>query len=321
MSGALHYRGSLIYMRMLAARFGYALGAVLIIAAIVVIALKYDEVADALVALRRPSPAMIAMLLAGVLVNVMLTGLFFGVLLARYGSVRMTEMTAVLAVATLMNYLPMQPGLIARLAYHKRFNQIRLRDSVKVQIQAMSISTLTSGGVILIVLACRRLDVGIIWPLACITTACAAATVWQPIRHYMAAVVIRLLELVTWAARYYAAFTLLKLQIDIAGATMLACVSMAVSLLPMFSNGLGIREWTIGPMSPLLTANHAVQGLTAELLNRAGEIVIIAGTGLIALAWLAHRHREFVSRNVRRSDSLQQMEAEELQQDEQQDPP
>lgn len=313
MSGALHYRGSVMRLRILAARCGYALGAVLILAAVVVIGLKYEEVADALVKLRNPSPSMIALLLAGVFVNVILTGLFFGVLMARYGNVRMTEMTAVLAVATLMNYLPMQPGLIARLAYHKRFNQIRLRDSVKVQIQAMSISTITSGGVILIVLACRRLETGIIAPLAVVTVLCAAAALWPPIRHYMAAVVIRLLELVTWAARYYAAFRLLHLQIDVSGATALACVSMAVSLLPMFSNGLGIREWTIGPMAPLLTTNHYAQGLAAELLNRAGEVVIVSITGLIALVWLAHHRREFVFRNFRRSERLEQMEAEELQ--------
>lgn len=297
-------------LRIVAARFGYALGSLLILAAIVVIGLRYDEVADALVALRRPSPSMIALLLAGVLVNVFLTGLFFGVLLARYGSVRMTEMTAVLAVATLMNYLPMQPGLIARLAYHKRFNNVRLRDSLKVQVQAMSISTITSGGVILIVLAFRRTELGIIWPTAAVAAACAAATFWRPIRHYMAAVVIRLLELITWAARYYAAFKLLNLQIDIPGATSLACVSMAVSLLPFFSNGLGIREWTIGPLAPLLTTNLPTQGLTAELLNRAGEVVIIAATGLIALAWLAHQHRAAIFRVREQDQSIEELEAE-----------
>lgn len=291
------HRTQLRRLQDIGAPIGFVLGLILIAAALFVLWLRHEDVATALLALQSPDPVMIALLLGGIFINVLLTGVFFGVLLSKYGNVRMAEMIAVLSVATMLNFLPMQPGLFARLAYHKTANAIALRDSVKVQFQALGISTATSAGIIVLLIVCHILSIGIIVPIALVTAMTAAASLFLPgARHFLIATVIRLLELATWAARYFAAFTLLGLTIDIPAATALACVSMVVSLVPMFGNGMGIREWTIGALSPYLTPNQVLHGLTAEFVNRAAEIVVIAVCGLIALAWLA-RYRRTIAQN------------------------
>ncbi len=61
---------------------------------------------------------------------------------------------------------------------------------------------------------------------------------------------------------------------------------MIATLVPFFSNGLGIREWAIGLAAPLLTAYQLEHGLTAELVNRTGEIAVVLIAGFIGIAWL-----------------------------------
>lgn len=291
MNGPVQHAAASARYRTLATRAGYVIGILLVLAALLAIWQKRDDVAEALQALRDPDPAMLAVLSVSIIINILLTGVFFALLLSRYGKAPVREMIAVLAAATLLNYLPLRPGLFARLAYHKAYNNITLRDSVKAQVQAVVISSATAAVILLLVLLCRAVDIGIIWACAGLFFVLVGLSFMKPLRLWMLACITRLLELGTWSARYYAAFALLDHDIDISGAIAMACISMAVTLVPFFSNGLGIREWAIGITSPYITASHITLGLTAELINRAAEIIIVTVCGLIALAWLAHRHR------------------------------
>ena len=287
-------------MQAIGARIAFVVGIGLLIAALVAVWLRHGDITAAWQSLRRPDPMMLALLLCGIFINVLLTGIFFSVLLNRYGNVRIGEMTAVLAAATMLNFLPLQPGLLARLAYHKTINNIRMRDAVKVQFQALSISVLATAAVLLLIVVALALNLGIVWPTIALTGATAAAACVVPAAgHYLTAMTIRLLEVFTWAARYYAAFHLLDLPIDITGATALACIAMTVSLAPLFGNGMGIREWTTGVVSPYLTPNIMPLGLAAELVNRAAEIIVITVCGLVALAWLAQHRRRIRQRKTR----------------------
>ena len=310
MTGHVHHAASVARLQVLAARAGYVLGALLVLAALIAIGSKWDEVAGAMEALKNPDPRMIALLVGSVLINIALTGVFFGLLLSRYGRVSMKEMIAVLSAATLLNYLPMQPGLVARLAYHKAYNKILLRDTVKVQIQAIVISSVTSAFVFLLVLACRAVGLHIIWAMVGVFAGLVAISFVRSLRLWMFAAMTRLLELSTWSARYYAAFSLLGVHVDIAGSIAMACISMAVTLIPMFSNGLGIREWAIGSTSPYLTAGHLHHGLAAELVNRAAEVIVVTICGLIAFSWLAHHHHRLRTKlkmeELRREEEAEQ---------------
>ena len=103
---------------------------------------------------------------------------------------------------------------------------------------------------------------------------------------------IRYVEVFVWAARYYAAFKLIDYTISIESALAFACISMIATLVPFFSNGLGLREWAIGLAAQLLTEYQLEHGITAELVNRAGELIVVLIVGLVGIAWLAHLRRK-----------------------------
>ena len=102
---------------------------------------------------------------------------------------------------------------------------------------------------------------------------------------------MRLLELLLIAARYHAAFALIGSPIDTATATTLACVSMIASMVPFLSNGLGLREWAVGLLAPLLAACDMTQAMTADLVNRAAELIVVSIAGLAGLGWLMQHRR------------------------------
>ncbi len=81
--------------------------------------------------MRQPAASHLGLLLGSVLANLLLTGLLFTVLISRYGNVGRVEMQALIATATLLNFLPLRPGLFGRIAYHRTFNAIPAAASVK----------------------------------------------------------------------------------------------------------------------------------------------------------------------------------------------
>ena len=122
----------------------------------------------------------------------------------------------------------------------------------------------------------------------------AAATAIRSSRIVAAAAFIRYIEVLLLAVRYRAAFALIGAPIDPAMALAIACVSLVVTMIPLSSNGLGLREWAVGLASPLVTPYVLEVGMTAELVNRAAEAVVIVVIGLGAFAWLAWRRRSTV---------------------------
>ncbi len=78
----------------------------------------------------------------------------------------------------------------------------------------------------------------------------------------------------------------------------MACVSMVAMLAPLTGNGLGVREWAIGLSARLLRKSDLVLGLTADLLNRAAELIMVLVLGLVGMGWLAWRVRKSTARIV-----------------------
>jgi len=241
--------------------------------------------------MRRPAPGLVALLLAGVAGNVLLTGLLFSLLISRYGRVGVLEMQALIASATLINFLPLRPGLFGRIAYHKAVNRILAVHSAKTIIQAaiLSVSIVVYLGLVIAISGALHVSLvyGVVAPLPVL----AAGTAIPRLRIWMAAALLRYLEVFVWAMRYYAAFALIGAPVDATGALAFACVSMIATMVPLVSNGLGLREWAIGLTAPFLTEYVLELGITAELVNRAAELVVIAVLGLAGIAWLARRRR------------------------------
>jgi hypothetical protein len=266
------------------------LGLGLVAAAVIVVWRERDAVAMAITAMRRPSPPYMALLLGGVVANIILTGLMFSLLMSRYGRVGVLEMQALIAGATLINFLPLRPGLFGRIAYHKAVNRILAIHSAKTIVQAsiLSASIVIYLGLVIAVSAALHISLfyGALAPIPLL----ASGMPFPRLRIWLAAALLRYLEVFVWAVRYYAAFALIGSPIDLLDALAFACISMIATLVPLVSNGLGLREWAIGLAAPILTPYVLELGITAELVNRAAEIIIVVILGLAGIAWLgAHR--------------------------------
>ncbi len=106
------------------------------------------------------------------------------------------------------------------------------------------------------------------------------------------ALALRQVDALVWVARYLLVFALLEREISLPGAAAVAGVGMLATFVPLTSNGLGLREWAVGLTAAVLPAGWLVLegaegatgiALTADLLNRAGELIVIVPAGLASL--------------------------------------
>ncbi|MCH7601797.1 MAG: hypothetical protein IIB54_03415 [Planctomycetes bacterium] len=263
-------------------------GLLLLIAAILVIWERRELIGDALEAVRHPAPLDVAILLGCVAINIMLSGVVFHLLMLRYGKVGFFEMQALIASATLFNYLPLRPGLLGRIAYHKAVNNIAVVDSAKTVFQAMLCSLLVAGWLGVALGISRWLDIsiwiGVILPMPILLGSGLFST-W---RLWLWALGARYIDLMVWAVRYWVAFKLIGVDIAPATALACACIGMFTMLIPFFSNGLGLREWAIGLTTPLFDDQIVLMeiGMTADLVNRAAEVMGVLALGLVGIGLL-----------------------------------
>ncbi|MEE8155857.1 MAG: hypothetical protein V3T53_12970 [Phycisphaerales bacterium] len=273
-------------------RLGLLLGAVLLVAAIIFVARQHDVLARAFSAIRQPSAPHLFLLFACVIGNVVLTAGMFSVLMSRYGNVRLVEMQALIGAATLLNFLPLRPGLFGRIAYHKTINDIPPVDTAKTIGQAIALSLGVAGCLALCLVLAAQFHLTLWIALSLPFALLAFSTLVGSIRIWALAGLIRYVDVFVWAARYYAAFALIDYAISMEAALAFACISMIATLVPFFSNGLGLREWAIGLAAPLLIDYQLEIGITAELVNRAGELIVVLIAGLAGIAYLTHLRRQ-----------------------------
>jgi hypothetical protein len=267
----------------------------LLVAAVAAVAGSRETIGEALDAVRHPSPGPVALLIGAVVSNVVLTALMFSVLMTRYGKVGVGEMLALIAAASLLNFLPLRPGLFGRIAYHKVYNAIPPTATLKTVVQAavISVSVAAYLAVALTAAGTPAISLGLAVALPLPLLAGAAAP--RAVRVWAAAGLIRYLEVLVWAVRYHAAFALLGTPIDASSALAFACLGVLANLVPFVGNGLGVREWAVGLAAPLLTPYMLQRGLAAELVNRAAELMLVTGIGLVGVSWLVKRGRIYFS--------------------------
>jgi hypothetical protein len=272
------------------------LGLALIAAAVIVVWREQDAVAMAIGAMRHPSLPYMALLLGGVVANLVLTSLLFSLLISRYGRVGVLEMQALIASATLVNFLPLRPGLFGRIAYHKAVNRILAIHSAKTIVQASVISISIVSYLALVIAVSDLLKISPFYGALAPIPLLGLGTAVPRLRLWLAATLLRYLEVFVWALRYHAAFALIGSPIPPAGALAFACISMMATMLPFVSNGLGLREWAIGLAAPFLTDYVLEMGITAELVNRAAEIIVVVILGFAGLGWLGHKRKHYSMR-------------------------
>lgn len=281
-------------------RVGTLVGLLLLGAAIFVIWRQWESIGENLEAVLHPAPLDVAILLGCVAINIMLSGVVFYLLMRRYGKVGFFEMQALIASATLFNYLPLRPGLFGRIAYHKAVNNIAVVDSAKTVIQAMLCSLLVAGWLGVALGISWWLDItiwiGVVLPLP-ILIGSGFFSSW---RLGLWALGARYVEVMVWAVRYWVAFKILGWDITTTTALAFACIGVFTTLIPFFSNGLGLREWAIGLTAPLFDDQFAqlANGVAAELVNRAAEVMVVLALGLVGIAVLVRLRKLHTMENA-----------------------
>lgn len=241
--------------------------------------------------------------------NWLATGTGLWALNRRHAPVEPGEMQALVGAAWLLNYLPMRPGLVGRIAYHRAFNDIRVVSSLVVL--GVSVAMTCAAALLMLAVAWGLGDgrSALAWAAALAVPLivaggvaigrarrqAASTQVWWQTWHWPAAFAARYADVLLWTARYAAVFAVVGAPVSFAQAVVIAAVSQLVMLVPLSGNGLGLREWAVGltaasmPAWPGAEGGTAV-GLAADLVNRAAEVLVAVPVGLLALAWLA-RHR------------------------------
>ncbi|MFM9996252.1 MAG: hypothetical protein ACKVU4_10680 [Phycisphaerales bacterium] len=236
-------------------------------------------------------------------VNWLLMSEVFHALMTPYGVVSRREMRALIGASWLLNYLPMRPGLLGRVAYHKAVNGIAVTDSAKAVAANIGCGLVSLGCGLLAPLAARvwpqddaawsvAFSVPLVGLVAC-SLSCGAAGLPRA-RSWAYAALLRYLDLMVWGVRYFVVFMIVGHELHPVEAAAIAVVSQVASLVPIVGNGLGIREWAVGLTAAALPVWMRGEGelgrevgLAADLVNRAAEVAAAVPVGLFAAWWLA----------------------------------
>ncbi len=288
---------------------GFVIGVALLGAAVVSVTRHGDALAMARGRIADSPWWLLAAALVFPAMHLLLAGLTFWFLTkpgadgrARVG---VAEMIALVTSGNLANYLPMRPGLVGRVTYHKVVNGISVKESAIVVAQAMVCTVLGVSVLLGGAWAGRVLGLGSLAQVALLGAPALAGGVGAMVLRsggsaswrFLAAGTARYLDMGAWAARYAIAFEMVGVRLTPLEAAAFTGVAQASMLVPLVGNGVGLREQMLGIVAPNLPrAISRVGGvsarpvaLTADLLNRAAEVAVSVPLGLLAGAWLARR--------------------------------
>ena len=260
---------------------------------------------DAWLAARHAPPHLLALLPLLPLLNWLVVSLSIWLITTHYGEVSRREMLSLVGSAWLLNYLPMKPGMVGRAAYHNKVNGIALADVARAMVICVG-----SSGVAMVVMVVATLPLalstlepdgartglsgglGIALGVGLVTLP-APAFVALSIRaargsllsRFWLGMSLRYADMLLWAARYWVVFAVVGMPIGLERAVMFAAISNLALLVPVLSNGMGLREWSIG-----LASGDPI-GLAADLVNRAAELVVSVPVGLVCGGDVARRLR------------------------------
>jgi len=273
---------------------GLLVGLALFAAAIHFAMREREEFAKALEALRDPPPAAVALVLGSIAVGALLTSLLFHLLMRRFARIPFWEMAAIIAASTVANYLPLKPGFVGRVAYHRVRHGIRATHTLRTILEAIALSGTVASLFLLSLVVLRTLArqgyaVGghaIEGEWALVAPTVLGLGVFVPrLRTLAQALLVRQGELALWTIRYWAVFRLVGAPIELETAIVLGSVSVIATLIPGISNGLGVREIVIGFLAPWISEDSVStsQAVVAELVHRAAELTVMVPAGLASI--------------------------------------
>jgi hypothetical protein len=279
---------------------GAVLGVLLLGAAVWAVLAQRPVLDDAIGSLRHAPPALVCAALALPLVSWLATSVTFWLLSGRYARVPARDMAMLIGASWLLNHLPFRPGMIGRVAYHRKYHGMAIRDSVRVMISAMALSGVSLGLLLIVAIAVSRVEAGAVQG-ACLTLPSAIAAIvavaaraagaswWREV----AALAARSVDMLTWVGRYAIVFALIGEPLKLEHVVAVTAVCQIATVVPITGNGLGLREWAVGltlaaVAAPGLREQAAAVGLAGDLLNRAAETMLAVPVGLTC-SWLLAR--------------------------------
>ena len=276
------------------------IGLALFVLAIAAVALSGPSTHETLARLGSVPPFIIVIVLALPVLNLLLTGMSFHALTRRFGYVGVREMLALITAAFVLNFLPLRPGLFGRVAYHKKFNGIRVRDSARVIVESIACSAIAMGLLLFTLILARIYPqaavgfIGMCTLMLVIARFHAMSEQMPKLAAYSLATLIKLVDTLVWASRYWLVFWMLGKPIKPLESVALAVVANAASLVPLSGNGMGLREWAIGLVAASFPRDQATRlvvetGLSADLVNRAAEFAVAICIGIPAVIWVSRR--------------------------------
>jgi len=305
----------------------YAIGLAMLVAAIWMVAANHDAVDSAWDHARSAHPLVILAAVTLPVANVVAIAFSFWLLNKKYAEVSFRETFALIASAWLLNFLPMRPGMVGRIAYHKRYHGIDVRSSAAVLGINMILTGISVGILLLLVVGKVLLDRSGNWPgsggailniaiefershpwliwLPTLSMPCIVLGVGAWLMHaagtarwrLVATLASRYLDMLIWVGRYAVVFELVGRPLGIPEAVAVAVVSQMAQIIPLAGNGLGLREWSVGLTVGVLPSGVGSgrgpdpMGLAGDLVNRGAEFIAAAPVGLASLGWLALRGR------------------------------
>jgi uncharacterized membrane protein YbhN (UPF0104 family) len=236
----------------------------------------------------------VAGLAAAVLANLYLTALIFWMTTRCFDAappVKMVRMWHLICGSTLLNYVPLvRAGLVGRTAYLMVRHSLPLRQIVIIGVIVSATFIVAAGSAALIVLELKDRPWSQAAAAAAGLLAVSAATgplarlvLRRPMKYAWLWFPVRALDVLAVAARLWFAFIILGQRVTFGQAVVMGSVDMAVSILPLTPNGLGLSEWLVGATYHAMTALQSPVGQAAKLLDRSVSILILVPQGLWSL--------------------------------------
>ena len=274
---------------------GFALGLTLLVAAEVVIASSPGMIDELWTKLRNAPAWTVVVLAVSPVLSWVLVGLCLRVLLLRHGVVGRFEMLMLVGSAWLLNHLPMRPGLIGRVGYHKAVNNIRVRDAVEATVWSLVFGALANVMVLSITLLLPAdlnawgLSAALLSPIPLLVVASLLLRS-RNASLLLIGLMYRYADLLVWLVRYAVVFIALGIDASPVRIALVTAVSQLAQLVPITGGGLGFREWGVGLAAR--QGGHAMQAaMSADLINRAIETLWVLPIGLFSTWWVARRVR------------------------------
>ena len=274
---------------------GFVVGVVLVGAALIAIVRSAPTLDQLRAVIARPDGWLIAWAVAATVGNLIGASGMFYALVRPFGQITFFEMGKLIAASSVLNYLPMRPGLVGRVVHQEVVNRIPMRRSVLSIVEAAVICAFTVFWLALAVAMIRftstRVIGGVVAALPIFCGLAYAMPQEMRSRRFFEAIFWRWMDLLLWTVRYAVVFEMLGIDLNLESAAAAACIAGAANMIPFIGNGLGVREWAIGLAGPALATWTTDTGLAAELLNRCLDLIVVAPIGIGVMPGIAKRIR------------------------------